>query len=327
MMDTVEKTERQDTLDDILNDEIDTEVEQEKGEQDFLVSQDMYQISSGEVLNSEDFYNIAAKESTKLLLFLGPVASGKTTMETSLYQLFQINPVGNYYFAGSATLQGFEQRAFYTRIKSKGSFPETQRTSIDDNASFLHLRLWDQSNDMINNLILADISGEAFTTYIGKVDSVKEKFYFAERADFIIGIIDGEKLSNKKTKKSVVNEIILLLRTFLDAGVISDHCVLQIVFSKFDLLRKTDNYEEVIEKAKNQINTQLSQLATDIEYFCVAAMPDTTEEIQVGYGLDELLQSWWKKYVYINSAREIEPFDNLSEYDRLFYKYNGVKNE
>lgn len=325
-MDTVEKTERQDTLDDILNDEIDTEVEQEKGEQDILLSQNMYQINSGEALSSEDFYNIAAKENTRMLLLLGPVASGKTTMETSLYQLFQMNPVGNYYFAGSKSLQGFEHRAFYTRTKSKGSSPETQRTSIDDNPSFLHLRLRDQANDMISNLILADLSGEVFTTYIGKVASIKEKFYFAERADFIIGIIDGEKLCNKKTKNSVVNEIIQLLRTFLDAGVISDECVLQIVFSKYDLLCKMENYSDVIEKAKMQINSRLLELVANIEYFCVAAMPVTTEEIQIGYGLDKLLQSWGKKRVHIDSKMEMESFSNLSEYDRLFYKYNGVKN-
>lgn len=326
-MDTVEKTESQDMLDDILSDEIDTEVKPEKGEQDFLVSQDMYQINSGEALSSEDFYSIAAKESTKMLLLLGPVASGKTTMETSLYQLFQKSPVGNYYFAGSMTLQGFEQRAFYTRTKSKGSFPETQRTSIDDNASFLHLRLWDQSNNMTNNFILADLSGEAFTTYIGKVDSIGEKFYFADRADFIIGILDGEKLCNKKTRISVVNEIILLLKTFIDADLVSEDCIFQIIFSKFDLLCKSENYKEVIEKAKSQINSRLSEVATSIEYFYVAAMPDTTEDMQVGYGLDELLQSWGKKRVHTHSVKETEPFNNLSEYDRLFYKYSGVGNE
>lgn len=47
-----------------------------------------------------------------MIVLVGPVASGKTTMETSLYQLFQNSPVNDFCFAGSYSLQGFEQRAF-----------------------------------------------------------------------------------------------------------------------------------------------------------------------------------------------------------------------
>lgn len=285
---------------------------------------DTYQINSGEALSRDKFYTIAAKESTKMLLLLGPVASGKTTIETSLYQLFQEKPVENYYFAGSRSLQGFEQRAYYTRIKSKGSLPDTPRTKVDEEPTFLHLRLWNRDNDATTNLIFWDISGEAFSENIGKVDSVKKEFSFAERADFVIGIIDGEKLCNKKTKNSVVSEIIQLLRTFLDSGVLGEGCVLQIVFSKYDLLIKEENYAEIIERAKNQINGYLEELSANIEYYCVAAMPSSAKDIQVGYGLSELLQRWCKKREYISWVpKKLTDFENLSEYDKLFFKYNG----
>ena len=285
---------------------------------------DTYQINSGEALSRDKFYTIAAKESTKMLLLLGPVASGKTTIETSLYQLFQEKPVENYYFAGSRSLQGFEQRAYYTRIKSKGSLPDTPRTKVDEEPTFLHLRLWNRDNDATTNLIFWDISGEAFSENIGKVDSVKKEFSFAERADFVIGIIDGEKLCNKKTKNSVVSEIIQLLRTFLDSGVLGEGCVLQIVFSKYDLLIKEENYAEIIERAKNQINGYLEELSANIEYYCVAAMPSSAKDIQVGYGLSELLQRWCKKREYISWVpKKLTDFKNLSEYDKLFFKYNG----
>ena len=264
-MDTVEKIESQDNFNDILNDKVDIGNEPDKDERSSLALPDTYQINSGEALSRDKFYTIAAKESTKMLLLLGPVASGKTTIETSLYQLFQEKPVENYYFAGSRSLQGFEQRAYYTRIKSKGSLPDTPRTKVDEEPTFLHLRLWNRDNDATTNLIFWDISGEAFSENIGKVDSVKKEFSFAERADFVIGIIDGEKLCNKKTKNSVVSEIIQLLRTFLDSGVLGEGCVLQIVFSKYDLLIKEENYAEIIERAKNQINGYLEELSANIE--------------------------------------------------------------
>ncbi|MBR9938604.1 hypothetical protein KE513_14105 [Oscillospiraceae bacterium Marseille-Q3528] len=323
-MDTVEKIESQDNFNDILNDKVDIGNEPDKDERSSLALPDTYQINSGEALSRDKFYTIAAKESTKMLLLLGPVASGKTTIETSLYQLFQEKPVENYYFAGSRSLQGFEQRAYYTRIKSKGSLPDTPRTKVDEEPTFLHLRLWNRDNDATTNLIFWDISGEAFSENIGKVDSVKKEFSFAERADFVIGIIDGEKLCNKKTKNSVVSEIIQLLRTFLDSGVLGEGCVLQIVFSKYDLLIKEENYAEIIERAKNQINGYLEELSANIEYYCVAAMPSSAKDIQVGYGLSELLQRWCKKREYISWVpKKLTDFENLSEYDKLFFKYNG----
>ena len=326
-MEIDEKDERIDKIDQILNDEIDIDVNQEGEEAEFSSLQDKYQINSGEALNSSDIYRIAAKESTRMIVLVGPVASGKTTMETSLYQLFQNSPVNDFCFAGSYSLQGFEQRAFYTRIKSKGNEPTTQRTSLEDNQAFLHIRLWNRNNNVISNLILADISGEAFTNHIGQVDEAKISFPFIERADYVVGIIDGEKLCNKKTRNSIVSEMIEMIRTFWDAELITDGCVLQIVFSKFDLFSRVENHNLILEKIKQQIVARLSELFMDIEYYNVAAMPSTIDEFSVGYGLEDLLQGWVRKHVRKSSRKMEEPFDELTEYDRLYYKFLGELNE
>ena len=326
-MEIDEKDERIDKIDQILNDEIDIDVNQEGEEAEFSSLQDKYQINSGEALNSNDIYRIAAKESTRMIVLVGPVASGKTTMETSLYQLFQNSPVNDFCFAGSYSLQGFEQRAFYTRIKSKGNEPTTQRTSLEDNQAFLHIRLWNRNNNVISNLVLADISGEAFTNHIGQVDEAKISFPFIERADYVVGIIDGEKLCNKKTRNSIVSETIEMIRTFWDAELITDGCVLQIVFSKFDLFSKVENHDLILEKIKQQIVARLSELFMDIEYYNVAAMPSTIDEFSVGYGLEDLLQGWVRKHVRKSSRKMEEPFDELTEYDRLYYKFLGELNE
>lgn len=326
-MEIDEKDERIDKIDQILNDEIDIDVNQEGEEAEFSSLQDKYQINSGEALNSSDIYRIAAKESTRMIVLVGPVASGKTTMETSLYQLFQNSPVNDFCFAGSYSLQGFEQRAFYTRIKSKGNEPTTQRTSLEDNQAFLHIRLWNRNNNVISNLILADISGEAFTNHIEQVDEAKISFPFIERADYVVGIIDGEKLCNKKTRNSIVSEMIEMIRTFWDAELITDGCVLQIVFSKFDIFSKVENHNLILEKIKQQIVARLSELFMDIEYYNVAAMPSTIDEFSVGYGLEDLLQGWVRKHVRKSSRKMEEPFDELTEYDRLYYKFLGELNE
>ena len=106
--------------------------------------------------------------------------------------------------------------------------------------------------------------------------------------------------------------------------MLGEGCVLQIVFSKYDLLIKEENYAEIIERAKNQINGYLEELSANIEYYCVAAMPSSAKDIQVGYGLSELLQRWCKKREYISWVpKKLTDFENLSEYDKLYFKYNG----
>lgn len=320
-MDTLEKGEKQGILDNILNDEVDIETEEEKEQPDASNLEEKYQTNSGEALDSSDFYRIAARERTKMMMLVGPVACGKTTMETSIYQLFQRNPVNEYFFAGSKSLHGFEQRSYYTRIQSRGNTPETQRTSLDDTNVFLHLRLWNKKNEEFTNLVLADLSGESFTNSIGQVEELKQKYYFAERADFIVGMIDGEKLCDKKKRNSVVMELIELLRTFYDAGVLNKECILQIVISKYDLLKGVDNPDEILEKVKRQINGCLSEAFSFIEYHKIAAMPINTQHTTIGYGLDILLHSWMRKRTYSNFVSNFEPFEELSEFDRLYYKF------
>ena len=65
----------------------------------------------------------------------------------------------------------------------------------------------------------------------------------------------------------------------------------------------------------------------DIEYYNVAAMPSTIDEFSVGYGLEDLLQGWVRKHVCKSSRKMEEPFDELTEYDRLYYKFLGELNE
>lgn len=326
-MEIEEKDEKLDAIDAILNDEIDIEENQENIETEVSVLQDKFHVNAGEALYIDDIYTIAAKECTKMIVLVGPVASGKTTIETSLYQLFQNAPVEDFYFAGSYSLHGFEQRAFYTRIKSKRSEAQTQRTSLEDSQSFLHLRLFNKNNHMISNLIMADISGEAFTNHIGQVNEVRKSFPFIERADYIVGVIDGEKLCDKKTRNSIVTEIIELVRTFTDANLIMDICIFQVVFSKFDKLSKIEKFEEIVERAKKQIRGRLEDVFATIEFYMVAAMPSVTDEFKVGYGLDLLLQAWVKKSICKSSVKIKEPFDNLTEYDRLYYKFLEDFNE
>lgn len=190
-------------IEDILSDEIDLEDSDSTEESNSESSDAIYYLNSGEALNSKETYEITAREKTKLVVLAGLAGSGKTTIETSLYQMFQKKTVGGFYFAGSNTIQGYEQRAFFTRTKSRGTTPTTQRTSLEIGRSFLHLRLWERETDEFCNLLFADLSGEAFETHIGRVDEVKQDFPFMDRADYFVGVLDGEMINNIQTEMPI----------------------------------------------------------------------------------------------------------------------------
>ncbi|WP_050642154.1 MULTISPECIES: hypothetical protein [Clostridia] len=325
-MSDVSIDEKQHDIDEILNDDIDVESneQEETDDTEITIENNSYQICSGETLNCKEVYKIAAKENTKVVVFVGPAGSGKTTIETSIYQLFQNTPIGNMYFAGSTTLQGYEQRSFYTRTKSQRDSPATLRTNLESDNPFLHLRVWQSERDMIHNFMFADLSGEVFEAHIGRINDVKKDFYYMDRANYIIGVLDGKRLQNKRKIQSTVSGIIELIRTFCDAGLINEECILQIVFSKYDLLSQITDVEQVISKVKKQIEKRLDGLFINIEYFNIAAMPEVTDSFAVGYGLQDLMYSWIKNRNSKSVRKKVELVE-LSEFDKLYNKFLGVK--
>ena len=320
MADTVEKEKMEEILSDdieigsdIVNDKLETEIPDAN-----------YYIKSGDALECGEVYEIASREKTKMLIFIGPAGSGKTTIETSLYQLFQKSSVGGYYFAGSNTIQAYESRSFYTRIRSKEIVPSTQRTSLEMGKFFLHLRLFNRSNNEMDNFLFADLSGELFESHIGRIEETKKDFPFIDRAKYIIGVLDGALLKNKRKKNSTVESMLELVQTLYDAELINSECILQIIFSKYELLSDLENADDLLKNIKNSIKLRLSPLFLNIQFFNIAAMPRDTKIFPVGYGVEDLLKSWKERQSHIKKNVLLEEQLNFSEFDKLNRKILGV---
>ena len=258
---------------------------------------DIYELPFGNALTLEDTYSITSVDDTRFIVVAGPSASGKTTLVTTLYQLFQKGPVGSYYFAGSQSLQGFEQRAYYTRSSSKLSNPETPKTRRGISDSILHLKLWDTKKNKFHNFLLSDFSGEDYSSAVANVEIMREDFGVIKRADIIVVIIDGERISNKKHRHSTIQKAIELLQTMSAADVLSKSVVVEVVISKYDLV-KTKCAEDpsilgYINEIEAKILGKVDKLPNDaIKFFKVAAMPQDVSDCQLGHGVLELLKSW-----------------------------------
>jgi len=121
------------------------------------------QVYSGLALSEKECNLLMANSLSHFVLLGGLSNSGKTTTLTSLFNLFQNGPFGQFLFAGSRTMAGFERRSHESRTASGRTSEDTARTRFSEQHEFLHLKVQQQDqNKKSVDLIFTDISGEFF---------------------------------------------------------------------------------------------------------------------------------------------------------------------
>jgi energy-coupling factor transporter ATP-binding protein EcfA2 len=201
------------------------------------VEQDLIALPSGEALTDTQASAVAASGPTKLIVIAGPYGSGKTTILTALFEAFQEAPFGNYTFRGSRTLVGFERRCHLGRKESGQETAETGHTSMREGIVFLHLDLaFRNSLGATNeNILLSDISGELFKR-VRDTDEAVQRIDSLKRADHLCIVIDGEKVVNKETRQVARNDSRSILRSIVEANVLSKKCEIELVITKWDII-------------------------------------------------------------------------------------------
>lgn len=184
------------------------------GEQEII-----FELPLGDAMTIEETYKITAAFQTKFIVLVGPQESGKTTLVTTIYQLFQTGPIDKYFFAGSKSLKGFESRAFNTRVTSGNSHSQTPKTRRGISDSILHLKLWNSIENSSQDLLISDFSGEDYNSAIANIDLMKSDFSPIKRADRIVVLLDGELISKKTKRNSTQDRAIELIQTIYDAGL------------------------------------------------------------------------------------------------------------
>ena len=166
------EVEQSSDIDKIINDDIETSDADEIVEEDRRSG--FVKLPHGHALTVAETYPITASEDSKTIILIGPFNSGKTTIETTIYQLFPREPFAGLYFAGSQSLFGYEERAFYTRLESKKETATTPRTSRFTDEIFLHLKLYDSTRKIKTNYLFGDISGEEIYSHLGNVETISK---------------------------------------------------------------------------------------------------------------------------------------------------------
>jgi hypothetical protein len=254
------------------------------------------EIYSGESLDVNETSIITAASLTHLIILAGLPDYGKTTLLACLFDLFQKNTsFATYMFSGSKTLIGFEKICHHSRVPSDRSIPVTSRTTNIE-PRFLHLGLKDDSSKI--ELLFTDISGEFFRDYLSISFDECRKFELMIRADHFVLLIDSDLLSNIDTRQTAKVSSIEILRRLIDSEMLNPDTYVQILFSKWDLLlqkKDKESHIKFVDSTILEIERKFKKYINNLSFHKVASRPVHPNEIQQGYGFENLCKIWASK--------------------------------
>ena len=255
-------------------------------------------LPSSESLSANEANTITSSSITRVILPVGLIGVGKTTLITALYECFLRGPFASYRFAWSRTLHGLERRSRLARIASQRNLATTPRTTLAESDSYLHLRLSaERSGASIPDLLVADVSGEIFEAVHDDVEFASS-LRFLDRVDHISFLVDAQKLSDLTSRHNAAHETDMLIRSFLDAGVV--HAAKSVIYTKWDAIAGGDGIDELedfISQFEHRLRRKYDRRSGGLEFIRTASRPIDGTERKLEMNLDQVLQLW------LNSSR------------------------
>ena len=276
------------------------------------------ELPSGEALSAEEANETTRSSVARVIVPVGLVGVGKTTLLSEIYERFREGPFAGHSFAWSRTLQGFEQRAHNARIASRRSTPTTPRTSMGDSDAFLHLRLAPEDGLLpARDVLIADWPGEVFREMRDDVQTVKSH-PLLPRADHIAFLVDGESLGTLESRHEAYHEADMLIQSILDAGV--DSAAKSVIYTKWDAALQgngADALEEFTNMLERRLRSKHLARSGGLCFIRTAARPSLGSNLGRGMNLDEVLRVWLASARRPSVGPKIQDVHAVREFDRF----------
>jgi hypothetical protein len=226
-------------------------------------------LGGAQSLTWEEADFVAARHGATIVLVAGNQESGKTTLLLQLWAQFLRGSFAGYRFAGSETLDAFDDRHYPCRVDSGNRYPLTEHTT-DTDTRFLHLCVADATGKR-QALLMTDLWGDLFKD-IAIGAKVAERVPVASKADKTMVIIDGEDIVDHTRREAALRNAKLLIGAFASEGGLRLDAPLMLLLSKSDVLNADDKdwYEA---KVTNLVEFAEASGFTAVEKHRVAARP------------------------------------------------------
>jgi len=271
---------------------------------------------AGLELGLQDAAEIMRARYARVVGILGSWDAGKTCYLLSLYLMAsRASLPPKYIFAGSRTLQGFEDRARRLREWSGGPLPQqlADHTSLADprRPAFLHLALRETAGaKRLVDLLLTDLPGEWSKNLVDRADTA-ERFTFLRRADGIMVVIDGPRLDSTAQHSELQRSKHLLDRLAHTVGV--DRTTPLVL-----LVSKCDRINMKRPSAVDEIEQHAKSLGFSPEVVLCAAFSRSPETVPNGVGVIEALE---KVLAYEQTPQPGKPLKHGTGGDRMFNRF------
>ena len=272
---------------------------------------------SGNALAVGEAHELTGECASTVVILMGMVKSGKTTVLAEIYEHLCKGPFAGYLFAGSRTIMGFEQICHLSRAVSQGEMEDTDRTKRGAANNLLHLDLVAEENGRRQRLLITDLSGELFE----EATLASENLYsvpYLTRADQVVIFADAEKLSDVSERHDLVNQLLVLLRCCIEESRLKPSCRVTVIVSRHDLL-PADMDQNFLDSMQARIRQRTCVYFDEPTRFLnLAARPASGPAN--AHGLSDLLVGWFAKphvqepdipkllYSAENIQREIDKF-------------------
>jgi hypothetical protein len=282
---------------------------------------DWLQLPGGYELTISEAGEITARSETQVVMFAGEPDAGKTTLIATIYELLSSDVIEGFRFAGSETILAFERACFPSRIASGNVKPDTFRTR-HPRPRFYHLSLRsDISSGPHKHLLLGDVSGETFRRASDDLAEAK-KLHILRRVDAFVLILDGDKIRNRKERQDAVERATLILHSLVDADVLLQQTLIQVVISKFDCFDLNDkNMTDFLRHLRSEFETKFATLFDRVVIYEIAARPEA-EGFDFGHGVREVMRPWLQESIFEWQTKypTAPPRDEIRESDAFFWR-------
>ena len=271
------------------------------------------------MLSIADADSLLRWREASLVAIVGERNGGKTTLATELYERFLRGPFAEVVFSHSLSLLGFEQKSFQSRAESRGTKPDTPRTSTQDGLNFFHLAVSDQDDLQRTDLLISERAGEAYREVRDRPAMAMELVEI-RKASTVTFILDGERLADGRRRAEAIASVRNIARAFTDAGAVAPEAEVQLVTTKCDLLPTGSAAAalDALAALEQRFVASYSGRFAAATTFRIAAR-DPEGKIEPGEGLAPLLRSWLKPPMrpHLEPPR-LPPL--IDEFDRLLLR-------